>query len=94
MSWVKYNLDLLDQRLTGVRVMTKITLEKLGQKTLHWVYEAKNSSTEKPVCEGKATRVYAQILEDGSLKSQLIPDYMIKAIEDLEQYDNSGTAWD
>ena len=78
----------------GDRVMTKISLEKLGQKTLHWVYEAKNSSTGKPVCEGKATRVYAQILEDGSLKSQLIPEYMIKAIEDLELYDNSGTAWD
>ena len=78
----------------GDRVMTKISLEKLGQKTLHWVYEAKNSSTGKSVCEGKATRVYAQILDDGSLKSQLIPDYMIKAIEDLEQYDNSGTAWD
>ena len=55
---------------------------------LHWVNEAKNSSTGKPVCEGKATRVYAQILEVGSLKSQLIPDYMIKAIEDLEQFDN------
>ena len=77
----------------GDRIMTKISLEKLGKRTLHWEYEAKNSNTEKPICEGKATRVYAQIQMDGNLQSQLIPDYIINAIKELENFDNSGTAW-
>ena len=77
----------------GDRIMTKISLEKLGKRTLHWVYEAKNSNTEKSICEGKATRVYAQIQMDGNLQSQLIPDYIINAIKELENFDNSETAW-
>ena len=77
----------------GDRIMTKISLEKLGKRTLHWEYEAKNSNTEKPICEGKATRVYTQIQMNGNLKSQLIPDYIINAIKELENFDDSETAW-
>jgi hypothetical protein len=35
------------------------------------------------VSEGKATRVYARINEDGSLSSQPIPVEMVTALKDL-----------
>jgi len=39
--------------------------------------------TGAPVSEGKATRVYARINEDGSLSSQAIPVEMLTALQEL-----------
>jgi hypothetical protein len=39
--------------------------------------------TGAPVSEGRATRVYARINEDGSLKAQPIPAEMLTALREL-----------
>ena len=51
----------------GDRIVNTITLAEVGNRTLHWNCKAKNAVTGAPVSEGKATRVYARINEDGSL---------------------------
>ena len=64
----------------GDRVATSVTLTKIGERTLHWACKARNAVTGAPVTEGKATRVYARINEDGTLNSEVIPDAMRKAM--------------
>lgn len=64
----------------GDRVATSVTLAKLGERTLHWNCKAINAVTGALVTEGKATRVYARINEDGTLNSAVIPDNMRKAL--------------
>jgi acyl-CoA thioesterase FadM len=67
----------------GDRIVTTITLADIGARTLHWNCKAKNAVTGAPVSEGKATRVYARINEDGSLSSQPIPVEMLSALKEL-----------
>ena len=57
-----------------------MTLTKIGERTLHWACKARNAVTGAPVTEGKATRVYARINEDGTLNSAVIPEAMRKAM--------------
>lgn len=64
----------------GDRVATTVTLTKIGERTLHWACKARNAVTGAPVTEGKATRVYARINEDGTLNSAVIPEAMRKAM--------------
>jgi len=64
----------------GDRVATSVTLSKIGKRTLHWTCKASNAVTGAPVTEGKATRVYARINEDGTLNSEVIPAAMRKAM--------------
>ena len=64
----------------GDRIATSITLAKIGQRTLHWACKARNEATGAPVTEGRATRVYARINEDGTLNSAVIPAGMRKAL--------------
>ena len=67
----------------GDRIVTTITLADIGDHTLHWNCKAKNAVTGAAVSEGRATRVYARINEDGSLKAQVIPADMVNAIREL-----------
>jgi acyl-CoA thioesterase FadM len=67
----------------GDRIVTTITLAELGERTLHWNCRAQNAVTGAPVSEGKATRVYARINEDGTLKAQIIPIEMLNALREL-----------
>ena len=67
----------------GDRIVNTITLAEIGNRTLHWNCKAKNAVTGAPVSEGKATRVYARINEDGSLSSQPIPVEMLTALNEL-----------
>ena len=67
----------------GDRIITTINLADVGEKTLHWNCMAKNAVTGADVAEGKATRVYARINEDGTLSSAAIPDAMIKALRGI-----------
>ncbi|PYO02885.1 MAG: hypothetical protein DMD91_03025 [Candidatus Rokuibacteriota bacterium] len=67
----------------GDRIVTTITLAEVGEHTLHWNCKAKNAVSGAPVSEGRATRVYARINEDGTLKAQAIPDEMLKALREL-----------
>jgi YbgC/YbaW family acyl-CoA thioester hydrolase len=64
----------------GDRVATTITLAKISERTLHWTCKARNAMTGAPVTEGRATRVYARINEDGTLNSAVIPARMRKAL--------------
>src|SRR5205809_1907537 len=67
----------------GDRILTTITLAEIGVHTLHWNCVAKNAVTGAPVSEGRATRVYARINEDGSLSSAAIPAAMKDALQEL-----------
>ena len=67
----------------GDRILTTITLAEIGVHTLHWNCVAKNAGTGAPVSEGRATRVYARINEDGSLSSAAIPAAMKDALQEL-----------
>ena len=58
----------------GDRVRCTLTLLEIRDKTLRWACEATNLSTGQKVTEGTATRVFAEIMEDGNLRSRHIPD--------------------
>jgi len=57
----------------GDRVTCTIALKDIRDKTLHWNCKAVNMRTGQQVTEGHAVRVFAQIQEDGNLKSMRIP---------------------
>ena len=44
----------------------------------------KRKLTGQQVTEGKATRVFAKILEDGNLQSQAIPDEIRKSLSQFK----------
>lgn len=58
----------------GNKVQCKLTLLEIRDKTLHWHCNAKNLDTGEEICDGTATRVFAEILDDGNLRSRRIPD--------------------
>lgn len=64
----------------GDRIATTLTLTEIGERTLHWNCKTKNALTGAPVTEGRATRIYARIMEDGRLKSAAIPDAVRRAL--------------
>ena len=67
----------------GDRVTTTVMLSNLGERTLVWNCKAKNAVTGAPVTEGKATRVYARINEDGTLTATAIPDTIRSALTEM-----------
>ena len=67
----------------GDRIVTTITMAEIGTHTLHWNCKAKNAATGAAVAEGRATRVYARINEDGTLTSQPIPLAMRNVLLEL-----------
>src|SRR5438132_14359400 len=64
----------------GDRVTLKIMLTEIHERTLHWECSAKLTLTGAQVTEGKATRVYARINEDGTLSSAPIPEGMRRVL--------------
>lgn len=64
----------------GDRVRCSIVLREIRERTLHWDCTALNLGTGDLICEGAATRVYAQILDDGNLKSNSIPQVIRDAL--------------
>jgi len=71
----------------GDKVQCKLTLLEIRDRTLHWQCNAKNLDTGQEICEGKATRVYAEIEDDGNLRSRHIPDDIREL---LSQFKASG----
>ena len=67
----------------GDRILTTVTLAEIGAHTLHWNCIAKNALTGAAVAEGRATRVYARINEDGTLTAQPIPLVMKSVLQEL-----------
>ena len=74
----------------GDRVMTKVSLEKLGERTLHWNCIATTVESGDLICEGKAVRVYARIKEDGNLESRPIPEFMRTVLKEIGQVKQLG----
>lgn len=64
----------------GDRVRCSIALTRIGGSTLHWHCTAVNLRNGEQVTEGTATRVFAQIQEDGNLKSARVPDEIRNAL--------------
>jgi YbgC/YbaW family acyl-CoA thioester hydrolase len=69
----------------GDRVTTTVMLAEMRERTLTWNCRAKNATTGALVTEGRATRVYARINEDGSLTSAPIPDEMRRALTEMDE---------
>ncbi len=68
----------------GDRVQCTLTLEEIRSKTVHWHCNAVNQKTGQQVTEGKATRIYAVIMDDGNLRSQSIPDDIREALSQFK----------
>ncbi len=58
----------------GDRVITILELQEITNSTLVWRCDARRKEDGEPVTSGTATRVYAQIAEDGTLRAIRIPD--------------------
>jgi len=72
----------------GDQVQCTLTLLEIREKTVHWHCNAVNLRTGQQVTEGKATRVFARILEDGNLESHVIPE---EIRESLSQFKANST---
>ena len=66
----------------GDRVIASIDLEKVGKSTLHWRCKAVREDGGDIITRGMATRIYAEILEDGTLASRPIPQVILDALQD------------
>jgi len=67
----------------GDRVRISLSVAKLGERTLAWDCRAENLTTGGPVNEGRATRVYAHLADDGALRSEPIPAPLRAALDAL-----------
>lgn len=76
----------------GDRVTNSLTLVHIGERTLTWECEARQSSSGAAVTRGRAVRVYAHIGDDGSLRSVPIPDTMRRALEPFRAANGQAAA--
>jgi len=67
----------------GDRVNCTIALKEMGERTLHWNCKAVNLRTGDQVTEGHAVRVFAQIQDDGNLKSVPITQDIRDALNNM-----------
>lgn len=65
----------------GEKIRSTVKVEKITRSTILWQCSAVNLDTDTKMTEGLATRIYAQIMEDGNLKSQTIPDDIRSLLE-------------
>ena len=77
----KVNFEFVGPAAYGERIMTRLELTEISNSTLTWGYSAKRCSDEVMVTLGSATRVYAEIQEDRSLKAIRIPDTIRRILE-------------
>jgi YbgC/YbaW family acyl-CoA thioester hydrolase len=68
----------------GDKVECTLTLLEVRDKTVLWHCNAINLENGQQITEGKATRVYAQIMGDGNLRSQRIPDDIREALSQFK----------
>jgi YbgC/YbaW family acyl-CoA thioester hydrolase len=68
----------------GDQVECTLTLLEIREKTVHWHCNAVNMRTGQQVTEGKATRVFARILEDGNLESHTIPEEIRQSLSQFK----------
>lgn len=72
----------------GDKVQCTLTLLEVREKTVHWHCNAINVSTGQQITEGRATRVFAEIMADGNLRSRVIPDEIRGVLQQFK--DNSA----
>ena len=69
----RVNFEFVGPAAYGERIITRLELDEISNSTLTWNCLANRRSDEVLVTKGTATRVYAEIQEDGSLKAIRIP---------------------
>ena len=72
----------------GDCVKTIIELNEIRDKTLHWNCNAVNVTTGDLITEGRATRVYARINEDGTLSAKSIPENIAATLRNVVTLDS------
>lgn len=70
----RIQFDFVGPAACGQKVMTRITPDEVSNATITWGCSAWLVDSGQPVTRGQATRVFAQIRDDGSLKALRIPD--------------------
>ena len=70
----RVNFEFVGPAAYGERIITRLELKEISNSTLTWNCNAKRRSDEVLVTQGTATRVYAEIQDDGNLKAIRIPD--------------------
>ena len=60
----------------GDEIITRLELEEITNSTITWKCTANRKKDAVQVTKGTATRVYAEIQEDGTLKAIRIPDHI------------------
>ena len=70
----RVNFEFVGPAAYGERIITRLELSDISNSTLTWDCTAKRRSDEILVTKGSATRVYAEIQEDATLKAIRIPD--------------------
>ena len=70
----RINFDFVGPAAYGDKIVTKLQLVEITNSTLQWQCTATRRADAQMITQGTATRVYAQIQEDGNLKAFPIPD--------------------
>ena len=72
----RVNFEFVGPAAYGEKIVTRLELIDITNSTLTWECTATRRVDEAPVTRGTATRVYAEIQEDGTLKAKQIPDHI------------------
>lgn len=72
----RVNFEFVGPAGYGERIKTKLELIDITNSTLTWACTASRAADDVMVTKGTATRVYAEIQNDGSLKAVRIPDHI------------------
>ncbi len=70
----RVNFEFVGPAAYGDRIVSRIEVREITNSTLTWECTARRADSNMLVTRGTATRVYAEILEDGQLKAKRIPD--------------------
>ena len=60
----------------GDQIITRLELDEITNSTITWKCTANRRKDAVQITKGTATRVYAEIQEDGTLKAIKIPDHI------------------
>ncbi|MCP5179960.1 MAG: hypothetical protein H6993_06255 [Pseudomonadales bacterium] len=70
----RIQFDFVGPAAYGQKIVTRIALAEITRSTITWDCSARHANAEQMVTRGRATRVYAQIQDNGELKALRIPD--------------------
>lgn len=89
----RINFEFVGPAAYGDKIVTRIEATEITNSTLQWKCTANRRDDEALVTSGTATRVYAEIQEDGSLQAIRIPDnlrLLLGAPTDSAETDDPG----